>query len=71
MKIPVLMHNGKYDIVFPLETSVKPMFDLLGTPDKDKKLMIYETDHFILKVEIFNFDNLLFFAYFQKQTTNA
>ena len=38
IKIPVLMLNGKYDVTFPFETAVKPYFNLLGTPDKDKKL---------------------------------
>jgi len=45
VKIPFLMLNGKYDSVFPYETSIKPMYDLLGTPDKHKKLILYETDH--------------------------
>jgi len=31
--------------VFPYETSVKPMFDLLGTPDEHKVMKVYETDH--------------------------
>ena len=44
--------NGKYDVIFPLETTVKPMFDLLGTPEKHKKLMIYETDHVVPRTEI-------------------
>jgi serine/threonine protein kinase len=45
VKIPTLMLNGKYDSIFPLETSIKPMFDLLGTPDEHKDLKLYETDH--------------------------
>jgi dienelactone hydrolase len=52
VKIPVLMLNGKYDLVFPVETNVKPMFDLLGTPDEHKVLKIYETDHFVPKNEM-------------------
>jgi dienelactone hydrolase len=52
VKIPVLMLNGKYDFTFPLETHVKPMFDLCGTPNEDKELKIYETDHFVPKNEI-------------------
>ncbi len=47
VKIPVLMLNGKYDFVFVYENQVQPMFDLLGTPEKDKKLVLYDTDHFI------------------------
>jgi len=45
VKAPTLMLNGKYDAIFPYETSIKPMFDLLGTPDEHKELKLYETDH--------------------------
>ena len=45
VKTPTLMLNGKYDTLGPLETSIKPMFDLLGTPAPDKQLKLYETDH--------------------------
>jgi hypothetical protein len=47
VKIPTLMLNGKYDMYYDFNSSVKPMFDLLGTPLKDKRLMVYETDHFV------------------------
>jgi len=47
VKIPTLMLNGKYDMSFPYATTVKPMFDLLGTPKGDKVLKLYDTDHFI------------------------
>ncbi len=47
IKIPTLMLNGKYDTTFPYDTMVKPMFDLLGTPDEHKELKLYETDHFV------------------------
>jgi dienelactone hydrolase len=49
---PVLMLNGKYDSFFPVETSQKPMFDLLGTPAKDKNLIIYDTGHLVPKTEL-------------------
>lgn len=48
---PVLMLNGKHDMYFPVETSQKPMFDLLGTPTKDKKIVIYESGHLVPKTE--------------------
>jgi dienelactone hydrolase len=54
VKIPVLMLNGKYDIIFPLETNVKPMIDLLGTPDEHKVLKVYETDHFVPRNAMIN-----------------
>ena len=45
VKIPVLMINGSYDHVFPAETSQKPMFQLLGTPETDKQHFIFEGGH--------------------------
>ena len=45
VKIPTLMLNGKYDSAFPYETSGKPLYDLLGTPDEHKELKLYDTDH--------------------------
>jgi pimeloyl-ACP methyl ester carboxylesterase len=47
LEMPVLMLNGKYDHFFPLETSQKPMFELLGTPLQHKKHVIYETGHIV------------------------
>jgi len=52
VKTPTLMLNGKYDMTFYYETNVKPMFDLLGTPDEHKELKLYETDHFIPRNEL-------------------
>jgi hypothetical protein len=46
------MLNGRYDMVFPYETCVKPMYDLLGTPEEDKKMVLYDTDHFIPRNEL-------------------
>jgi dienelactone hydrolase len=45
VKTPTLMINGRFDSDNPLETSIMPMIDLLGTPDEHKKLKLYETDH--------------------------
>ncbi|HEX7774782.1 MAG TPA: SUMF1/EgtB/PvdO family nonheme iron enzyme, partial [Pyrinomonadaceae bacterium] len=45
IRIPTRMLNGKYDTIHPYETSIKPMFDLLGTPRDKKELKLYETDH--------------------------
>ncbi len=45
VKAPVLMLNGKYDHFFPFETSIKPMFNLLGTPAQHKKNVLTETGH--------------------------
>ena len=50
IKIPTLMLNGKYDFTFPLENSVRPFYDLLGTTKKE--LILYDTDHFVPKKEM-------------------
>jgi eukaryotic-like serine/threonine-protein kinase len=42
---PVLMLNGRYDHFFPVESSQKPFFRLLGTPEADKKYVLYEGGH--------------------------
>jgi len=44
---PVLMLNGEYDNVFPLEASARPFFDLLGTPADLKKLVVTPGGHFV------------------------
>jgi len=43
--VPVLMINGRYDYVFPLEASQNPMFRFLGTPDKDKRHAVFDSGH--------------------------
>lgn len=45
--MPVLMLNGEYDLTFPLDINVKPMFDMIATPAAHKLLKVYPTDHFI------------------------
>jgi eukaryotic-like serine/threonine-protein kinase len=49
---PVLMLNGRHDMFFPVETSQKPMLELLGTSDKDKKLIIYDEGHRVPRNEL-------------------
>jgi len=51
VKQPVLMLNGKYDMFCPLETSQKPMYNFLGTPKEDKKIIIYDAGHLVPKIE--------------------
>jgi dienelactone hydrolase len=48
---PVLMLNGKYDMYFPVETSQKPMFRLLGTPQSEKKMVVYPSGHLVPPTE--------------------
>jgi tRNA A-37 threonylcarbamoyl transferase component Bud32/dienelactone hydrolase len=51
VKTPTLMLNGRYDSHFTYETSIKPLYDLLGTPDEHKDLKLYDTDHIPPRVE--------------------
>ncbi|MDH3401124.1 MAG: SUMF1/EgtB/PvdO family nonheme iron enzyme [Chromatiales bacterium] len=46
--LPTLMINGRYDSFFPLEASIKPFFKYLGTPEADKKLIVTDSNHFVL-----------------------
>jgi len=45
VKIPVLMLNGKFDYLFPVETCQKPFFDLLGTSPEHKRHILYDVGH--------------------------
>jgi len=45
VKQPTLMLNGRHDFFLPIETSQLPAFHDLGTPDQDKRQVIYETGH--------------------------
>jgi len=51
VKTPTLMLNRRYDTLFPYETSIKPMYDLLGTSDEHKETKVYETDHIAPRLE--------------------
>jgi class 3 adenylate cyclase/dienelactone hydrolase len=44
--IPVLMLNGRFDLVFPLETNQVPFFEMLATPAANKRHVVYEAGHF-------------------------
>ena len=43
--LPVLMLNGRYDFVAPLETSQRPLFRLLASPERDKRHVLFESGH--------------------------
>ncbi len=47
--VPVVMLNGKYDHFFPVETSQRPLYDLLGTADDKKRYVLEEGGHFVPK----------------------
>jgi dienelactone hydrolase len=50
--IPVLICNGKYDFFFPHETSQVPLYELLGTPEEDKRLIVKEGAHDFPRTEL-------------------
>jgi pimeloyl-ACP methyl ester carboxylesterase len=45
VRAPTLMVNGRYDFVFPLESSQSPLFRLLGTPEKSKRHLVFDGGH--------------------------
>ena len=45
VRIPILMLSDRYDSEFPVEISQLSLFNLLGTPEKDKKRIVYDTGH--------------------------
>jgi dipeptidyl aminopeptidase/acylaminoacyl peptidase len=45
VKIPTIVLNGRDDFLFPLETSQRPFFRLLGTLEKDKRMVLYDGGH--------------------------
>ena len=52
IKCPIIMLNGKYDVFFPMETSQKPMYDLIGTETEHKKHYVYPSGHYVPKKEL-------------------
>ena len=45
--IPTFMFNGRYDSFFPVDTSIRPFYETLGTPEADKKLTLTDANHFV------------------------
>jgi dienelactone hydrolase len=46
---PTLLMNGRFDRA--VDSEIKPMLELLGTPSEHKRLMLYDTDHIPPRVE--------------------
>ena len=42
---PVLMLEGRYDHLFPVELSQEPLFNLLGTPAGQKRMVLFDAGH--------------------------
>ena len=45
VRIPVLMLNGRYDLSFPAEANQVPLFHLLGTPEDQKRYVLFDFGH--------------------------
>jgi pimeloyl-ACP methyl ester carboxylesterase len=50
--IPTLMINGRDDYLDPLETSQKPMFQLLGVPPEHKRHAVFPTGHVAPRTDV-------------------
>jgi eukaryotic-like serine/threonine-protein kinase len=45
IKQPVLMVNGRYDFTFSPDRSQMPLFRMLGTPEAEKRQVVFDTPH--------------------------
>jgi eukaryotic-like serine/threonine-protein kinase len=52
VKQPTLILNGELDFFFPLETSQRPLFDLLGTPAEHKKRLVFPGGHSVPRTDM-------------------
>jgi cephalosporin-C deacetylase-like acetyl esterase len=51
VSIPTLMLSGRYDFFMPI-VDVQTAFELLGTPEPDKRQVLYDTGHDIPRREL-------------------
>ena len=51
IRIPVLVLGGRQDFVHPVDSAQIPLFRILGTPEKDKRHIIFEGGHAPLRVQ--------------------
>jgi dienelactone hydrolase len=52
VKQPTLILNGALDFYFPLETSQRPLFDLLGAPPEHKKRLVFPGGHSVPRIDL-------------------
>ena len=50
--LPVLMLSGRYDHIYPLESSAEPMFAMLGTPEEHKRHVVSDGGHFVPREDL-------------------
>jgi cephalosporin-C deacetylase-like acetyl esterase len=60
VRTPTLMLNGRYDTIYPRETSQVPFYNQLGTPARDKKMVPSANGH-ILPLDITMRESLAWF----------
>ena len=51
VRVPTLMINGRDDVLFPVETSQKPLFDNLALPASDKRHVLLDGSHTPLRFQ--------------------
>ena len=49
---PTLMVNGEFDFFFPVATSQKPLYDLLGAPEEHKRYVVFPGSHSVPRTEL-------------------
>jgi cephalosporin-C deacetylase-like acetyl esterase len=52
VKTPTLMMNGRYDFIYPPDSSQEPFARLLGTPKADKRRVVFDCSHEIPRVDM-------------------
>ncbi len=52
IRIPVLLLGGRQDFIHPVDSAQLPLFRLLGTPEKDKRHIIFEGGHAPLRIQV-------------------
>jgi dienelactone hydrolase len=45
VSLPVLMINGRYDFMVPVDTCQEPLFNALGAPSQDKQHVLFDSGH--------------------------
>jgi pimeloyl-ACP methyl ester carboxylesterase len=49
--IPVLLLGGQQDFLHPVDSAQVPFFRFLGTPDRDKRHIIFDGGHAPIRIE--------------------
>jgi eukaryotic-like serine/threonine-protein kinase len=52
VKMPVLMLNGRDDFIFPVDRSQIPLLRALGTPESDKRHILFDGGHVNLQTRM-------------------